>query len=711
MKQLVQKMLLAFMLSLISAPSYAYDFKVDDFCYEIISAEDKTARIVTPNSWYDNANYASGAVVIPDRVKYEDNLYTVTEIGANTFRSCAIISVKIPNTIVSIGNSAFESCSRLTSVIIPNSVVTVGEECFKGCSRLGYVEIGTSVETIGAEAFSSCENITSVEIPESVTSIGKSAFYECENLDEIVIPNSVEYLGDGAFSECGKLKSVKLPDGLKEISSSLFAGCESLTSLDLPSTLTSIGYAAFSSCPFIEMDIPDGVTSIGQSAFQYNTNLTKIGMPESLTSIGVQAFWNCTSLIEIRIPAKVTTIGIRAFEACRSLANVIFEESDSPEGLTIGNSAFSNCEKLASLVLPNSVKSIGSQAFRYCSSLREVKLPDGLTSLPEEAFFGCPLTAINLPETLTSIGNLALVNGVFNSIVLPESLVYIGNNVFPYNLGLIYSKSIVPPGAVTGSFEQRIYSGAILCVPVGSKSRYEKMVPWRDFAHIEEADFETFEKVDLFFAVDGLKYKVTSISDLTVKVTYLEKETAGNSSYVTGDVVLPDKVERNGVTFTVAAIDDYAFYQCGLTSIVIPSSVETIGNKAFYGTSSIENVYCYGETAPIGADNTFGDAVYSKATLHVPQGKKEEYAAVSPWSLFANVEEMDQSATSDMLDDGIVRVDCVNGSIIISGYDGRVDVYNVNGQTVYSGSAHEINGLAKGLYILRLNDKTIKISI
>lgn len=481
--------------------------------------------------------------------------------------------------------------------------------------------------------------------------------------------------------------------------------------MDLPSTLTSIGYAAFSSCPFIEMDIPDGVKSIGQSAFQYNTNLTKISMPESLTSIGVQAFYFCTNLIEIRIPAKVTSIGIKAFEDCRSLANVIFEESDSPEGLTIGNAAFIDCVKLASLVLPNSVKSIGYQAFRYCSSLQEVKLPDGLTSLPEEAFFGCPLTAINLPETLTSIGSKALVNGVFNSIVLPESLVYIGNNVFPYNLGLIYCKSIVPPGAVTGSFEQRIYSGAILCVPVGSKSRYEKMVPWRDFAHIEEVDFEKFEKIDLFFDIDGLKYKVTSISDPTVKVTYLEKENAGNSSYVTGDVVLPDKVERNGVTFTVAAIDDYAFYQCGLTSIVIPSSVETIGNKAFYGTSSIENVYCYGETAPIGADNTFGDAVYSKATLHVPQGKKEEYAAVSPWSLFANVEEIGQSGVSDLVDDGVVSVDCVNGSVIISGYDGHVEVYNVNGQRVYDGFDNVVNGLAKGFYIIRLKDKTVKMSI
>ena len=711
MKQLVQKLLLAFLLSLISVPSYAYDFKVDDFCYEIISAEDKTARIVTPNAWNNNSGYASGALVIPDRVKYEDNLYTVTEIGSNTFRSCAIISVKIPNTIVSIGNDAFANCSALTSVIIPNSVVTLGDECFQSCSRLGYAEIGSSVKSIGAYAFNNCENITSVEIPESVTSIGDWAFYRCVNLDEIVIPNSVEYLGDGAFQSCYKLKSVELPNGLTELNRGVFFGCSLLSSLTLPPALTTIGDSALGSCAFSEIVIPEGVETIGPSAFSSNAKLMKISMPESLTSIGNRAFWNCTSLIEIRIPAKVTSIGIKAFEDCRSLANVIFEESDSPEGLTIGNAAFINCVKLASLVLPNSVNSIGYQAFRDCSSLHEVKLPDGLTSLPEEAFFGCPLTAINLPETLTSIGSYALLHGVFNSIVLPESLVYIGNNVFPYNLGLVYCKSIVPPGAVTGSFEHRIYSGAILCVPVGSKSRYEKMVPWRDFAHIEEVDFEKFEKIDLFFTADGLKYKVTSVSEPTVKVTYLEKETAGNSSYVTGDLIVPEKVERNGVTFTVTTIDDYAFYQCGLTSVVIPPSVKAIGNKAFYGITSIEDVYCYGETAPIGADNTFGDAVYSKATLHVPQGKKEEYAAVSPWSLFANVEEIGQSGVSDLVDDSVVSVDCVNGSVIISGYDGHVEVYNVNGQRVYDGFDNVVNGLAKGFYIICLRDKTMKMSI
>lgn len=688
MKQLVQKLLLAFLLSLISVPSYAYDFKIDDFCYEIISAEDKTVKIVTPNSWFDNANYASGAVVIPDRVKHEDNLYTVTEIGTNTFRSCAIISVKIPNTIVSIGNNAFTSCSALTSVIIPNSVSSLGDGCFSGCSRLGYVEIGNSVKTIGSSAFAECSNITNIEIPEAVTSIGASAFSKCVNLDEIVIPNSVEYLGNAAFSGCKKLKSVKLPDGLKELNNMMFYSCSSLASLTLPSTLTSIGEAAFCGCPFSELIIPEGVKTIGRQAFQGITTLT-----------------------EIRIPAAVTSIGMYAFDRCTGLEKITFVESDSPEGLTIASEAFTDCDNLSSLVLPNSVKSIGAKAFQSCSSLKEVKLPDGLTTLSNYVFSYCSLISINLPETLTSIGTEALNGNKIDTAVLPESLVYIGDNAFNNKLGLIYCKSDVPPSAVTASFEKEIYPEAILCVPVGSKSRYEKMVPWRDFAHIEEVDFEKFEKIDLFFDVDGLKYKVTSISDPTVKVTYLEKENAGNSSYVTGDVVLPDKVERNGVTFTVAAIDDYAFYQCGLTSIVIPSSVETIGNKAFYGITSIEDVYCYGDAAPIGADNTFGDAVYSKATLHVPQGKKEEYAAVSPWSLFANVEEIGQSGVSDLVDDGVVSVDCVNGSVIISGYDGHVEVYNVNGQRVYDGFDNVVNGLAKGFYIIRLKDKTVKMSI
>ena len=86
---------------------------------------------------------------------------------------------KIPNSVISIGNSAFESCIELTSIEIPNSVTSIGDYAFSGCYGLTSVVIGNSVTNIGDKAFEWCSSLTSIEIPNSVTSIGDFAFWWC----------------------------------------------------------------------------------------------------------------------------------------------------------------------------------------------------------------------------------------------------------------------------------------------------------------------------------------------------------------------------------------------------------------------------------------------------------------------------------------------------------------------------------------------------
>jgi hypothetical protein len=71
----------------------------------------------------------------------------------------------------------------LTSVEIPDSVTTIGNSAFRWCTGLASVEIPSSVKSIGNYAFSGCTGLTSVEIPNSVTSIGDRAFYGCTKLN------------------------------------------------------------------------------------------------------------------------------------------------------------------------------------------------------------------------------------------------------------------------------------------------------------------------------------------------------------------------------------------------------------------------------------------------------------------------------------------------------------------------------------------------
>ena len=104
--------------------------------------------------WFDFLTY----VVIPNEVTISTVNYKVTRIGNRAFKG------KYP---------------KLTTVIIPNSVTSIGEEAFQGCTKLASVTIGNSVTRIGKYAFSGCSSLTSVTIPNSVTSIGAQAFQYC----------------------------------------------------------------------------------------------------------------------------------------------------------------------------------------------------------------------------------------------------------------------------------------------------------------------------------------------------------------------------------------------------------------------------------------------------------------------------------------------------------------------------------------------------
>ncbi|MEG2151118.1 MAG: leucine-rich repeat domain-containing protein, partial [Bacteroidaceae bacterium] len=134
-----------------------------------------------------------------------------TTIGNSAFNGCSgLTSITIPNSVTTIGNWAFFDCSGLTAITIGNSVTTIGNSAFNGCSRLMAITIPNSVTTIGDWAFSGCTGLTSITIPNSVTTIGNNAFDTCSGLTSITIPNSVTTIGEGVFSHCIGLQEIKV---------------------------------------------------------------------------------------------------------------------------------------------------------------------------------------------------------------------------------------------------------------------------------------------------------------------------------------------------------------------------------------------------------------------------------------------------------------------------------------------------------------------
>jgi len=266
---------------------------------------------------------------------------------------------------------------------------------------------GVAVTSIGNSAFNWNSSLTSVTIPDSVISIEAGAFSECTSLTSITIPDSVTSIGASAFSGCTSLTNITIPDSVTSIGSRAFQSCQSLTSITIPDTVTSIGEYAFTGTPWLDEQmtenqfvivngiligtgvctgdivIPDGVTSIPDNMFNFNRDITSVVIPDGVTDIGTFAFLYCYSLASVTIPDSVRNIGDGAFFGCPLTSVTI------PDGvITIGEAAFCECAPLTSVTIPGSVTIIEKDVFCWCDSLTSVTIlnPDCIIEGDSETF-------------------------------------------------------------------------------------------------------------------------------------------------------------------------------------------------------------------------------------------------------------------------------------------------------------------------------------
>ena len=262
------------------------------------------SNIAIPDSVTSIGNYAFSSccslsdIIIPDSVE---------NVGNGAFEYCSLLEcISIPESVICLNGNPFcnwngklECLSssfiyeddvlfnmkkseiisfrkqKIESYIIPDSVTSIGDSAFSGCHSLSNIVIPDSVTSIGNYAFSSCCSLSGVIIPDSVTSIGNHAFKGCSSLSNIVIPDSVTSIGDWAFSDCHSLSNIVISDSVIRIGTGAFSGCTSLSNIVIPDSVTSIEYFAFSRCYSLSnIVIPDSVTSIGEEAFCDCSNLS-----------------------------------------------------------------------------------------------------------------------------------------------------------------------------------------------------------------------------------------------------------------------------------------------------------------------------------------------------------------------------------------------------------------------------------------------------
>ncbi len=205
----------------------------------------------------------------PDFIYEDDVLFNENKSKIISFRNKNIELYAIPDSVISIGDSAFSGCRSLSSIVIPNSVNSIGDSAFSGCRSLSSIVIPDSVTNIGEGAFSGCSSLSSIVIPNSVTSIEKGAFYYCSSLSSIVIPDSVTSISDTTFANCHSLSSIVIPTSVASIGKCAFFRCRSLSEIVIPSSVTSIGDRAFYKCKFPDNLKQELISRFGDKIFSW----------------------------------------------------------------------------------------------------------------------------------------------------------------------------------------------------------------------------------------------------------------------------------------------------------------------------------------------------------------------------------------------------------------------------------------------------------
>lgn len=205
---------------------YEATAKVGDLYYFLYA--DGTAEVIEdqdPEHSYLNPYPDITELTIPATVSYEDNTYMVTKIGNGAFESCQnLTTVTLPATLEKIGKDAF-LYSSITSIEIPNTVRTIGMSAFAMCTNLASANLPTGLTTINYGLFSGCSKLTSINIPEHVKTIGGAAFNLC-GVTSIDLPAGLVQIGSAAFGFCDKLTSVTCRALVPPAAEGAFAGVE-----------------------------------------------------------------------------------------------------------------------------------------------------------------------------------------------------------------------------------------------------------------------------------------------------------------------------------------------------------------------------------------------------------------------------------------------------------------------------------------------------
>ena len=482
-----------------------------------------------------------------------------------------------------------------------------------------------TVTAIGERAFENNYELLSVVMPNTIRSIKEFAFNECINLKSLTISSEVSEIGDYAFMGLRSLEHLAVDCHNKTFDSrgdcnaiirtrtnTLFVGCKATV---IPDGVEVIAGNAFISCqdssiePF-ELNFPPSVEIIEPLAFNCCYPLSAVTFSEGLRRIGRWAFMG-TSIECLEIPASVTEIDEQAFISCDSLKVIKVRKGnkvyDSRKGCNaIIESATGRLLRGSegTTIVPDGVKVISSCAF-YGSKIKKIKLPSSLETIERGAFMCC------------------------------KEL-----------------KKLVIPGSV-----RRIHYEILM------DSGVEELVVENGVENIPQSAFYGCQKLRYVSLPESLKefgrYGAVFVDCPELVRVDVDKD---NEYYYSNGQVLVDKrtktiIDGWGTEICNAAdfpkellptrIGDNAFRKHSLLRyVILPATIESVGDGAFSGCKSLRQLNCHAVVPPVLGKDVFKfdevngiviTPLQEMLNVYVPDEAYEAYRNASGWKDFKDI--------------------------------------------------------------------------
>ena len=395
-------------------------------------------------------------------------------------------TLRLPESVTSIGEGAFADLEGLKTIIIPGTVKEIKKEAFRGNKDLETVIMEEGVEIIGYNAFQGCPNLTNVNMPQSLKEIRNQAFDSDSNIKQITIPSGVKIIGSYCFSSATGLTKVIIENGVETIQTSAFASCSSLSQIELPESLKSMGNSVFNRCINLEIinidpknqyyvyengmllpkdkseilfisdkilkqsstfEIPSGIKSFSAPINNYE-NITKLIIPQSLNYINIIEI--PTSISAIEVDSNNTNMIVennclysydkKTLLLCftKEKTVTLSENLEKLEGFSF--KAASNIEEI---ILPESVKNIETQVFTENTKLKTLKIGKNVSYIDPifKYMNGNGEVIIDEENPYYTIENnilynkektelIAVIERIQGNFIVPENIEKIGDRAF-----------------------------------------------------------------------------------------------------------------------------------------------------------------------------------------------------------------------------------------------------------------------------------------